>query len=94
MSIESKEGDLMHDQNAEIDDLVRMVVDILKSGTPYAFSLAANIRSFHDAVLAQRQLKNHEERIRRIEERHEMEARLRAGDPQEDKEELLKKRAV
>lgn len=85
-----KEGD-----DPELVDLLKMTREVLKSETDYAAGLAANIRSFHKSVLMERQIRNHEERLRRIEAGKPAGADMvRKEDPPEQKEEIIKRRAM
>lgn len=56
-----------NEQDTEIRSLLDMTREIITSGTGYADSLRANIRSFHDAVQTQRKIENLEQRISEME---------------------------
>jgi len=80
--------------------------EILKSGTGYSDSLAANIRSFYSAVKTERRLNKIEGEVAelknmcsgladRTERRHaDKDDRIRENDPLEKKEELINMRAT
>ena len=66
-NVNDRKGIYIKEKDPEISDLVKMTQEILKSETDYAFSLAASIKSFHKSVLMERQLTDHEQRLRKIE---------------------------
>lgn len=58
----------------ETDNLLQMAGEVLESGTDYAWSLAANIRCFHNAVTTEKELStckrglsDHEKRLAALE---------------------------
>jgi hypothetical protein len=53
--------------NPAVAELLAMTREIVQSDTSYALSLMANIRSFHQAMLAERRYQDIEERLARIE---------------------------
>lgn len=80
------------DPDPEIAKLLVMTRETLRSDTDYAASLAANIRSFHKAVLTER---DHEERIRKIEAaQNPGSPRIRKEDRPENGEEITKRRIM
>jgi hypothetical protein len=88
-----------HPQAQAVDteraELLRMVCEILDSDGGYSVSLAANIRSFHEAVSTSRDLAVMKSEIAEIKKAIRATAgRTREGDPPEKKEELLQKRAI
>ncbi len=86
--------------------MLTLTREILKSGTGYSECLAANIRSFHNAVKTERRLNKMESEVaelknmcsglvERTERRHaEQDERIRENDPTEKKEELINMRAT
>ena len=72
----------------EQSDLETMAIRVLQSNTHYARSLAANIVSFDKGLKSEQ---DHEQRIARSERK---DGSIRADDPLEKKEELLKLRIV
>jgi len=80
----------------EVAELLAMTREIVKSDTNYALSLMANIRSFHQAMLAEVRYQALEDRIARIESRacSEKGQEIRTGDPSDQKEEIIKRRAM
>lgn len=72
-----------------------MTAEILASGTGYAASLAANVRSFHEAMTTARELDAMKTRIEDVERAIKSTAgRIRDEDPPGKKDEFLKKRAI
>lgn len=57
------------DDDPETAGLVKMTREILKSGTDYSASLAANIRSFHHAIKTEKRLLTVESRLEVVEKR-------------------------
>lgn len=100
------DGDLP--EEPETADLLAMTREIIKSGTNYAVSLAANIRSFHHAMTTANRLNSVETQLqdvgnvvkdlindcKEIKERLQKSDRTRQGDPEGTRGEILKKRAV
>jgi len=90
----------------EIIEVLALTREILKSGTGYSDSLAANIRSFHSSVKTEKRLNKMEGEVAelknmcsgladRTERRHtEKDDRIRENDPPEEKEELINMRAT
>jgi len=86
--------------------VVNLTREILKSGTGYSDSLAANIRSFHNAIKTGKRLNKMESEVaeltnmcsglaERTERQHaEKDNRIRKNDPPEKKEELTNMRAT
>lgn len=72
-----------------------MASEILDSRSEYCASLAANIRSFHAAMTTERRLEAVEGEVAYLKRCIRTSAdRLREGDPEEKKEEILQKRAI
>ncbi|MBI4928170.1 MAG: helix-turn-helix domain-containing protein [Anaerolineae bacterium] len=69
-------------EDPEVAELLGMTREIVQSDTSYALSLMANIRSFHQAMLAERRYNDIEERLSRIEREKSTgnHIRLNAGD--------------
>ncbi len=102
--------DMLNDP--EVGDLLTKTWEIIKSDTGYAASLAANIRSFHQAMMTENRLNGMETQLQDVgemknivkdlvQECKEIKERLKKSDGnirQEDKEEqrgeILKKRAM
>jgi len=55
------------DEDPEVAKLLEKTREIVKSGTEYAFSLKANIGSFHNAMLLERRVRDHEKRLALVE---------------------------
>ena len=79
------------DSDPETAGLLSMTIEILKSGTEYSASLAANIRSFHRAIKTEERL---EERILKIEDNLKQADRIREGNNVVEKGDILKKRVM
>lgn len=75
-------------QECEFDQLIMIARRVLLSETHYARSLAANIVSFDKGLKSEQ---DHEQRIARLERK---DGSIRADDPVEKKEDLLKLRIV
>ncbi len=85
------------DDDPEVAKLLEMTRQIVKSDTNYGFSLVANIRSFHQAMISERRFNDLEKRIARIEERTDQskkKASIRKTDPSDQKEDIIKRRAM
>lgn len=65
----------------DTDNLLKMVYEVLKSGTDYAWSLAANIRCFYNAVKTENDLSDLKKRVAALESVRE------AGHPVDSKKE-------
>ena len=96
-------------EDPEVADLISKTRQILTSGTDYSVSLAANIRSFHNAMTTEEHLhrmdndvssiktlvKDLVDECREIKERlNKSDSNIRQEDPEEIRGEILKKRAV
>lgn len=55
------------DEDPEVAKFLEKTREIIKSGTEYAFSLKANIGSFHNAMLLERKVQDHETRLALVE---------------------------
>lgn len=90
------------EKDPEAADLLTKTWQIIKSNTGYSASLAANIRSFHQAMTTESRLNGMESQMqdlvdvcRDIKERlKKSDSSLRQEDPEEIRGEILKKRAV
>ena len=84
------------DEDPEITDLLEGARKVLKSGNVVAFdALERNIRYFSLAIDTEKRLQEMEKRISQIETNKISKPNfIREGDPPEQKEELLKKRAT
>lgn len=87
-------SDVAHDADPEVALLLDMTRKIVKSDTSYAYSLMANIKSFYQAMTAEQKYQDLEDRLARIEHERIQTDRIREEDPQEQKEAILKKRAM
>jgi hypothetical protein len=63
--------------NPEVAELLAMTREIVRSDTSYALSLMANIRSFHQAMLAERRYQDIEARLARIEQEKSIDNHVR-----------------
>jgi len=61
----------------EVAELLAMTREIVRSDTSYALSLMANIRSFHQAMLAERRYQDIEARLARIEQEKSIDNHVR-----------------
>jgi transcriptional regulator with XRE-family HTH domain len=89
--IRSGEGEMFENQKPtgnDILELTEIAKRVLQSNTHYASSLAANIISFDKGLKSEQ---DHEQRIARLEKKG---GSIRADDPVEKKDELLKLRTV
>jgi len=75
-----------------LDDLLNMTRAVIKSGTGYSHSLAANIHSFYKAVQNEKRFNGIEERLDNIEQKIKQTNDIRTGDDQALRGEILKKR--
>jgi transcriptional regulator with XRE-family HTH domain len=84
------------EDDAGMDDLLNMTRAIIKSGTGYSHSLAANIRSFYQAMQTEQCLSDFNDRLCRLEEERELsrekESMVRETDDKALRGEILKKR--
>lgn len=55
------------DEDSEVAELLEMTRQIVKSDTSYGLSLVANIRSFHQAMIAEQRYQDLEKRMSRLE---------------------------
>jgi transcriptional regulator with XRE-family HTH domain len=81
-------------EDPEIVDLVTRTIEVLKSNTGYTASLSANIKSFHQAIKTENRLNGVESRLADLEQSRDRLKEIREKDPPEEKEDLIKKRAI
>jgi len=82
------------DDDPETAGLLSMTREILKSGTEYSVSLAANVRSFHNAIKTEKRLNKMEEKILKMDDKFKQADRIRNEDSEVEKSTILKKRAM
>lgn len=84
------------DDDPVTSELLKAARTVLKSGNPVAIdALERNIRYFAHAIESERRYNAIEKRLSALEERERKKAeRIREGDPPEEKEEIIKKRAI
>ena len=88
---DSKE--MVHDENQDVGHLLKLTREVLHSNTGYSFSLAANIRSFHQAICTEIRLKDIEHRLATL-EKLKGKQDIRSDDDPANKEEIIKRRAT
>ena len=89
-----KSDGIDQDADTEVEELINLAKEVLKSGTDYSSSLTANIRSFHHAIRTERLVNNLVSRVGALEARLKKSEKIRKEDPSEEKERFLKKREM
>jgi len=82
------------EDDPETAGLLSMTREILKSGTEYSVSLAANVRSFHNAIKTEKRLNKMEEKILKMDDKFKQADRIRNEDSEVEKSTILKKRVM
>lgn len=96
------------DDDPETAGLLSMTIEMLKSNTEYSASLAANIRSFHRAIRTEnlfnsmdndmgkmkKNMKELVDEIKNIKQTHKQTDKIREGNHDSAKGEILKKRVM
>ena len=82
------------DEDPEVAMLLEKTREIVKSGTEYAVSLKANIGSFHNAMLLERRVQDHEQRLALVEKTKSGGCAAGVPDPAAEKNDPGKREAM
>jgi hypothetical protein len=98
----------IEDEDPEIAELMSMTLETLKSDTNYSKSLSGTIRALYDAAKTEKRLNGMEAQLQKLVEEHQelvedhkeikerlkRSDRIRSEDPEENRGEILKIRAL